>query len=153
MNALIWSAPFFQVSSGLVDRLRAALEAKGWPTTGLAGHRDCFLLDAGLGPAVYLCSSGHVVWEDDGCGVIPTRGKAFASIVVGAHKTGVTELLALLPRRPEDAQDCGACNGSGWLSFAVSPDEGPHAAKGCVCLDCGGLGWLSDEIDLSTESV
>jgi len=71
---------------------------------------DAFLLDPGMGPMVYLTADGRVLWDErgwDGDGVVEVTGvDARASLVVGARKTGLAALRALLPPAPAGAVVC-----------------------------------------------
>ena len=68
---------------------------------------DAFLLDPGMGPMAYLTSDGRVFWDSrswDGDGLSEVTGNdAIATIVVGAEKTGIADLLSVLPACPDTA--------------------------------------------------
>ncbi len=112
-----------------MDQLQVAVE----------DQHDAFLLDPGMGPMAYLTSDGRVLWDErswDGDEVHEVSGhEALATIVVGAKKTGITELLSLLPPAPDGASLCPKCDGERWAT--VAPGAGPRL----VCLLCGGRGW------------
>jgi hypothetical protein len=94
-------------------------------------EHDAFLLDPGIGPATYLSADGRILWDDDGWGgVEPALGPAYAAILVGAKKTGISDLRKLLPSRPSIAPDCSECEGTGLF--------GPMSIG---CSACWGLGW------------
>ena len=61
-------------------------------------------------------------WHDD------TADERIAALVIALDR--YPELASLLPSRPNDAQDCAGCQGSGRI----------HAI---VCAKCNGLGWAS----------
>ena len=74
---------------------------------------------------------------------------AFASLSVGAHKTGIATLRHLLPKRPADAATCCQCSGTGWLDDLRDAHGEPFSV---VCRDCAGLGWTAPSVALG-ESV
>jgi len=99
---------------------------------------DAFLLDPGMGPMTYLTADGRVLQDErtwDGDAVCEVQDAELESkcIVVGAKKTGIRELLDLLPERPPDAVICGRCDGARWslLFNHLHP-----------CMGCGALGWV-----------
>ncbi len=110
---------------------------------------DAFLVDPGMGPATYLSTSGRVLWDDDMWGIRGTLGDALTSIAVAARKTGVRALLGLAPPRPEGAADCVRCR----ATRGVSSPRGDGAVHHFVCFACGGLGWVSDALDLEASVV
>jgi hypothetical protein len=59
-------------------------------------------------------------------------GVRYAVLTIAAKKRPA--LKELLPPRPEAADDCGKCTGSGWLQIG---------ALEVVCDACHGLGWPS----------
>jgi len=128
----------FVLPPSLLDELRARRASR--PLDGVERAHDAFCLDPGLGPAFFLTSDGRVLvdgtcWDDT-----PLReaseAEAFASIVVGARKTGVVALLDLLPRPPEGAPPCARCQGSRY-----TPPVGYLGSF--VCPQCHGVGWIA----------
>jgi len=113
---------------------------------------DAFLLDPGLGPAVYLSSDGRILWDDDGWGVVGTRADALAAILVGAKKTGILDLHRLLPARPATAVDCAECSASGWFVEHGQLKDSYDRVFSIVCATCAGLGWTALSTAL-TQSV
>jgi len=122
--------------------LRAMLEARRRDGGDeVERESDAFLLDPGLGPASYLTGDGRVLidgrdWDGDAIREA-TDDEATTAIVVGAKKTGVAELLALLPPRPSGAVPCATCSGGRWAKVH------PSADLTIVCPTCGGRGWGS----------
>jgi len=104
---------------------------------------DAFCLDDGLGPGWYLTREGSVLREGTGWDDEPIReatdSEGVRALVVGAKKTGITELLALLPARPPEAVTCTRCRGSRYGSV-VSGLPADLEAPRIVCPDCNGLG-------------
>jgi hypothetical protein len=147
---ILISKKLFQPSAALVSDLRSYRRAHG--TDDIARDYDAFLLDAGLGPGVYLSADGSVVWDDDVWGVTATRGEALASIVAGAKKTRIGALLSLLPQRPSDASDCPDCSASGWFDAQGQLQDLHGQLCSVVCMTCAGMGWTAASIDLR-ESV
>ena len=120
------SEKYFVVPGDLLEQLRNLRASR--PADEIESAHDAFLLDPGLGPPTYLAADGRILWDDDSWGVEPTRGEAYAAIVVGARKTGLRDLLRLLPPRPPGTPDCGESNGTGRLGAAL-------------CSVCRGVGW------------
>lgn len=122
----------FEVPDVLLAQLRAHFKRRD-PTEE---REDAFLLDPGLGPSRYLTRDGRVLIDGSGWDDIPIRevtdAEAISAIVIGARKTGISDLLSLLPRRSETARSCSRCHGSGWN----------HVSEATfVCRECHGLGW------------
>lgn len=107
------------------------------------------MLDGGLGPPVYLSSDGRIIWDDDGWGVVGTRAEALASIVVGAKKIGIRDLLNLLPSRPTSSLDCPECSGSGWFDAYGQLRNTSGQLFSVVCMKCAGLGWTAPSLMLT----
>ena len=103
------------------------------------------LIDPGLGATTYLSLTGYVALHDDAIWdeytepTIITELREFAaSIVVGAKKIKMPELLELLPQKPPNGQLCLTCDGTRlWKNHA------PTGLKDAViCPECAGLGWV-----------
>jgi hypothetical protein len=144
------SIRMFEPSTQLVAALREQRRVRG--TDDMMQTYDAFMLDPGLGPAVYLSSDGRIVWDDDGWGVPGTRADAFASILAGVKKTGIAELLALLPPRTTEAIDCPHCAATGWFDAHGQLKDVNGRLFSVVCMKCAGLGWTDPSILLS-ESI
>jgi len=94
-----------------------------------------------LGSYIFLTAEGDCILVDTWPNAVE-RTKA-ARIVVAALVHAATrypELKTFVPRRPVDARNCFACDGTGELDYPlgrpVSMDK---------CINCCGLGWdLSD---------
>lgn len=148
----ISSRPLFSVSDELVRKLEEAGAGDRIRDPVTKGPLDVFLLDPGLGPATFLTRDGRVVWEDD-WGVAPVAAQAYAGIIVGAKKTGVRELLELLPDRPDACEDCADCRATGWFDLGdVSPEAPEHPLR-FVCPKCGGLGWRRDIVSVPADTA
>ncbi len=83
---------------------------------------DAFLLDAGMGPMTYITSNGRVLldfrtWDGEPLREACDSDEETACIVVGAKKTGIEELLQLLPSCPADASVCPKCSGARWCGL------------------------------------
>jgi hypothetical protein len=113
---------------------------------------DAFLLDPGLGPAVYLSMEGRIIWDDDGWGVTATRAEALASILAGVKKTHISALRTLLPSRTTDSCDCSNCGATGWFDAHGRLQDIHGRRFSVVCMTCAGLGWTAPSVDLR-ESV
>lgn len=118
----------------------------------ITARYDAFMLDPGLGPPVYLSSDGRIIWDDDIRGVVGTRGEAFSALAAGCKRTGVVELLELIPPRPVASADCSECAAAGWFDFHGRLKDTSGTAFSVVCMKCAGLGWTAPSVIL-TESV
>ena len=136
--SLVISEKYFAVPDDLLARLQN-LRA-GRPADDIESAHDAFLLDPGLGPPTYLAADGRILWDDDQWGIEPTRGEAYAAIVVGARKTGLRDLLKLLPPRPPGAPDCRECKGTGRFTVG-GPARGEEQPSSLLCPACRGIGW------------
>ena len=135
----------FTLDDTLLAKLRSA-QARRKGRDEIAEREEGFLLDSGLGPVAYLTADGRVLldlsgWDDDADprGREATEDEAIAALVVGAKKTGVAELLTLLPTRPAQAQTCSRCSGDRWIEFGTEGRTGKPGRM--VCWDCSGRGW------------
>lgn len=129
---------YFVVPADLLARLQD-LRASRSPDDIERTH-DAFLLDPGLGPPTYLAADGRILWDDDMWGIEPTRGEAYAAIVVGARKTGLRDLLKLLPPRPPSATNCPDCKGTGRFTVGGAT-RGEEQPSSLLCSACRGIGW------------
>lgn len=104
-------------------------------------QEDAFLLDPGMGPMTYLTTDGRVLEDHrswDGGGLREaTLDDAIAALVVGAMKTGITELLSLVPACPEDGSRCPRCEGERWDKRLRE-----HGLE-IICGICRGRGWMT----------
>lgn len=104
-------------------------------------RHDAFMLFGGLGTAVYLTRSGEFLAlsnfdTSDGLREA-TDSEATSALVICARRTGMEELLSLLPARPDGSTTCTECSGSRWSPLRSSDDKWPVV----VCTSCSGLGW------------
>ncbi len=102
---------------------------------------DAFLLDSGMGPTIYLTSRGLVLidgrlWDGEPIREA-TESEAIGGLVIGATKTGIQDLLKLIPEPPADSSTCPECGGTRWSKIAAGL---PHTI---VCFLCGGRGWVT----------
>jgi hypothetical protein len=147
-DSIILSERFFDLPGPLRKSLEDQRAQRSWRDP-IEWDYDAFLLDPGLGPATYLTADGRILWDDDGWGVQATRREIYVALTAGARKTGITALLALLPARPEDADPCTRCDGTGrWAGLRSVSGE----VISMCCPDCGSLGWHSSRLDLSRRS-
>lgn len=128
----------FTISTQLLHALRS-LHDRGWRADDVTAGHDAFLLDPGLGPAVYLTADGRILIDErawsDGPLREATEDEAIVALVVGAHKTGIEGLIDLIPPPPEGSQACSRCDSHRWLAAETD-------AFALVCPDCRGTGWL-----------
>lgn len=106
-------------------------------------QHDAFLLDPGMGPMVYLTADGRVLvdgrtWDGEALHEETSVDNATAAVVVGAQKTGIGELLALVPRLA-DASPCPTCNATRWMPIG---DTGAQV----VCPVCYGRAEIDDRL-------
>lgn len=134
------SVPLFTVPDALIAALRASRDARRLDPIERA--YEAFCLDPGLGTPVYLTEGGRLLWDDDGTwGKTGTRADALAAIRVGAKKTGIDALLALMPPRPPTATTCPRCRGTGW-------DHVDGAPASWICPACAAVGWTDPSLPL-----
>ncbi|WP_437870729.1 hypothetical protein [Sorangium sp. So ce363] len=101
---------------------------------------DAFLLDPGMGPMTYLTSDGRVL-EDlrgwDGDEIVEVGGlHAHSALIVGARKTGIVELLELIPQPPPGSSVCSKCNGK------RVAEPAPGFGIEFPCNECDARGWI-----------
>jgi hypothetical protein len=130
----------FLISQPLLAELRAWRARRAVPDKVEQSH-DAYCLDSGLGPSSYITADGRVLRDGSGWDDEPlreaTEAEAFQAIVVGAKKTGISGLLALLPRQPNGAPTCSRCEGTRFAP--IIPDRDTPRL---VCPACNGLGWV-----------
>lgn len=101
---------------------------------------DAFLLDPGMGPMTYLTADGRILHDMrgwDGDEIIEVTGfDAHAALVIGARKTGIPELLELIPPPPPGSSTCPRCHGKRLARIA------PEFAHEFPCNDCEARGWI-----------
>jgi hypothetical protein len=103
---------------------------------------DAFLLDPRMGPMTYLTADGRILWDHrtwDGADleIVTSLDEAVASVVVGARKTGIQDLLSLIPAL-ENGQTCPRCDGTRTMNL------GP--ITGLCCRTCFGRGEVDDRL-------
>ena len=128
----------------ILKRLRTESRMRDTNDDVTATH-DAFLLDPGMGPGAYLTVDGRVLidgryWDETELREA-TDDEAITAIVVGAQKTGITELLVLLPSRPDRSIICGTCAGSRWVRAGTDVLTGEPGQ--IVCYVCRGRGWVA----------
>ena len=133
-------------STAKADPKRAAdnyVEAMSQWQDEVEGKHDTFLLDPGMGPMLYLTADGRVLTDGRGWDGEPLReasdDEAIGAILVGAEKTGIVALLALLPRKPPNAEDCPTCAGARFAKLPTKSADGSEMSF--VCWACRGRGW------------
>lgn len=114
-------------------------------------EHDAFLLDPGTGPMAYLTADGRVLIDGrswDGTAIREaTDDEAIGALVSGATKTGLAELLTLLPACPADGSTCTLCHGA--RRAQPYPGVGPEL----VCLLCRGRGWVTEALLADARST
>ncbi len=133
------------VSSAAPDTKEAAatfVEGMGALQIEVEDREDAFLLDPGMGPMAYLTTDGRVLedhrsWDGDGLREA-MLDDAIAALVVGAKKTGIADLLSLVPPCPDDGSRCPRCEGERW--------DKPLREHGLeiICGLCRGRGWMTN---------
>ena len=124
----------------LLRQLRRSPMATQAPSP-LGEYGEAFLLDLGLGPICYLTAAGQVVidfsdWDDRPGLRVADEDDTVRYLVVGARKTGINDLVLLLPPRPPDGSVCPRCQGGRWCTLPTQPPAE------IVCISCSGRGWL-----------
>ena len=132
----------FSLPHALLVRLRNLRAQRAHPDD-VEQSEDAFLLDPGLGPALYLTSTGRVLVDGRSWDETPLReatdDEAISALVVGALKTGLDELLALVPSPPAGANPCARCHGRRWELLGADLHGKPMEI---VCTVCRGRGWI-----------
>lgn len=150
-HRILVSAKLFQLNEGLLSELRDYRQ-KCHGADHLMKAYDAFMLDPGLGPAIYLSSDGRIIWDDDGWGVVGTRAEGLAAIRAGAKKTGLQGLLGVFPSRTAASVDCPECDATGRFDAHGQLVDVNGQRVSVVCTACAGLGWTAPTVHL-TESV
>jgi hypothetical protein len=151
------------ILDGVQERLRQLrAEQLGWPSEGVTKlfpelhefflRNDVVIITLGLGPAVYLRLDGRIIkWNyDDGESPreLSDPHDIAAGVALAVETWSMPELLALLPTRPGDGQECARCGGERWIRYAegrwVRLSQGPEDSVKRVCITCCGLGWVTD---------
>lgn len=128
---------WFKIPNELIPKLRE-LQAKD-SHDPIVKSEDAVTMFYGMGDPMYLTFDGRVIIdecfiEDKGRREAKNFKEAAMAVVIGAKVRDFSELLSILPERPENVFDCENCNKTGW--YQLVPNLGPF-----VCGDCGGLGW------------
>ena len=133
----------FTLSEELLRKLRAHRASQAHTDDALR-EEDAFLLDAGLGPCSYLTTDGRVLvdcsaWDENDAALREaTDDEATCALVVGAKKTGIADLLTLVPAPPHSSVSCPRCDGERWMDYGR--DVRGQVIR-VVCPDCSGRGW------------
>jgi hypothetical protein len=128
----------FSIPGAILAKLRTVREDRRI-VDDIVEREDAFLLDGGLGPGAYLTADGRILLDfrwDEGPVREATDDEATSYIVVGAKKSGLAELLDLLPPRPPRASTCARCDGQRWIAFGTV--VGTNDPGQVVCWDCSG---------------
>lgn len=101
-----------------------------------AERHQALPLYAGWTGTTYLTTSGEFWFRN--CEYVPPRiendlndASKLVAMVLAAERH--PPLVALLPRRPEDATDCDACDGRGQITIGD--------VSNIICGQCSALGW------------
>jgi hypothetical protein len=141
----------FKPSPELIERLRQ--HKPGGVADEVMSEHNAFVLDLGMGPAFYLRLDGQIFvderWWDGEKVREATEDESVCGLVCGAHKTGIQELLDLIPLPPPEGKPCQRCNGSRWASSPAKDDEGNEIRF--VCPRCWGRGWHVEQEDAPDE--
>ncbi len=149
------------ILNGLQERLRRLrAEQLDWPDEGITKlvpelqryflQNDVVVITLGMGPAVYLNLDGRMIkWNyEDGESPyeVSDPHDIAAGVFLAVKYWSMPELLALLPIRPRDGQECPQCGSERWIRYVEGRwgrlSEGPEDAVKCVCITCLGLGWV-----------
>jgi hypothetical protein len=133
----------FAIPKETLERLRSASRMRD-VNDDVTTSQNAFLLEPGLGPGAYLTNDGRVLidgryWDQSELREA-TDDEAIAALVVGAFKTGISELLALLPTTPHHAVVCETCAGSRWVRAGTDVLTGEPGQM--LCYKCRGRGWV-----------
>jgi hypothetical protein len=105
---------------------------------------DAFLLDPGMGPMLYLTADGRIIndnrtWDGGEIEVEMSLDNAICALVAGAKKTGISELLGLIPLLSSGAT-CPKCLGTRWVTIDPSVDFK------IICVVCFGRGEVDERL-------
>jgi hypothetical protein len=116
-----------------IDELIASPDPDLADLRGVAQLLKALPISAGYNGWLALRPDGSLVYLDDTEQITEEKGAEikFYSLLLGSEK--YPELRVLLPARPENANDCKDCKGTG-----KSIIEGIQA----FCGKCSGLGWI-----------
>jgi hypothetical protein len=129
----------FEIPPTLLARLRAHRAQHSFRVDPVTEREDAFILDPGMGPVAYLTRDGRVLLDGGGLwDELPVHeandDEAVTFIVVGARKTGIVELMDLLPPPAPQSHPCPTCAGTRWQSITPEIET--------ICTGCAGRGWL-----------
>lgn len=107
---------------------------------------DAFLLDPGMGPMTYITADGRILedmrtWDGNEVVEVTSLNVAIASLAVGARKTGIQELLDLIPSLVGGVV-CPLCHGHRFLALQNAEDQ----SGGIICILCHGRGEVDDQM-------
>lgn len=113
---------------------------------------DAFLIDPGMGPMIYLSADGRVLedgrsWDGAELRELTSEDEIIAALVVGANKTGIEELLTLIPAAPPEATQCPRCQGARRAALI------PGQETLFICTMCHGRGWATGEMVATAPEV
>ncbi len=126
-----------QPSSKLLEYVRGWIaDAKSGAAGTLNADGSGVMIYGDIGGSAYIRADGSI--EIEVADEVPgntwrTDPNIRTVALVCASKRGPI-FAELLPERPTHAEDCGSCEGTGWMTVG---------ALTAVCGMCLGLGWLS----------
>lgn len=139
---------FVQIPDELRSKLRSLQEEQKKNPCPFADPKlqqeDAVWMYLGMGPAMYLTFDGRVLidsydWDGKPLREAQSLKEVASALALGARKCSMPELRDLLPRKPENAETCSMCQGSGY----INPPNSSNQDFWFLC-SCGGLGWESE---------
>jgi len=130
-----------QIPDHLFETLLRLQAERRWADE-VTQFKDTVCLFPGLGTPLYLTRDGRILagpcWPDDPPETRPaTDDEAVGGLVLGAKQFDCSELLTLLPPRPQEAKTCPQCTGTRWLGLRGADGK----AFEVICPQCSGRGW------------
>ena len=123
-----------------IDELMASCDNDPADLRGVARRLQALPIFPDISGCLALRPDGSLVfceWDTWKCSEEIELEFRLAGLVRGSEK--YPELKSLLPKRPEAANDCEGCKGSGRFML-----EG-QVLKNMFCGKCSGLGWTQKE--------
>jgi hypothetical protein len=134
-----------QFSSELRSAIRERIRRYPAPSEGYPDHEEevrrwnALPIGFDMGAVFFLTEDGDIfAWDPPPDAPRPVTTLWVQLVLLKRAASDVPELIEALPRRPDDAVDCAACGGRGFVDTR-SPEGG--GSKDWPCWPCGTMGW------------